>query len=278
MATGEKQGAHYCASCKFGGGLVDLVMHVRDVAYGGAADWLADVRAGGGERAIVLSARVEVRAERRGFRVPREVVFAPLTDWPAPARDFATRRGIEGWQVERWGIGYAVDGRLGGRIVIVFRNSRGESAGYSARTFGKDLKRYLAPREEEGADYGVMFGEERWPAIAQRRIVVALEGALNALAVERVLVQHGVAASVGAFAGSRASSTVFAKLATFRRVVRFTDSDHAGDDVAEELFHGLARHVEVPRVRLGAGQDPNNVDGETLWRAMWGAFEADCTT
>lgn len=271
MSAGERRGAHYCASCHYGGHLAQLVMTVRDVGFYSASEWLAEVEAGFGERRRVESARVAVPSVGRGgFRVPPEVSFGPLARWPTPLRAYAERRRIEAWQVERWRVGYAVDGRLAGRVVLVARDRAGRPAGYAARTISKDpaVKRYLAPRTEELPDFGVMFGEERWPEPRARELVVVLEGGLNALAVERCLVAHGAAASLAVMSGSRAPAIVFAKLATFRRVVNLTDNDHAGDSVAEELRQGLARHADFRRVLLREGTDPDNVDPEELWEKL----------
>jgi 5S rRNA maturation endonuclease (ribonuclease M5) len=271
MASGARRGAHYCASCHYGGHLVDLVMTVRDVGYHVAREWLAEVEAGYGARAPALAARVDVRpVGARPFRVPLEVVFEPLSAWPTPMRRYAEARGIDAWQVERWRVGYAVDGRLAGRIVLVTRDAAGTPAGYAARTISRDpaVKRYLAPRGEERPDFGVMFGEERWPSRAQRDLVVVLEGALNALAVERALVAHGGVASLATLSGSRAPAIVFAKLATFSRVVSLTDSDRAGDLVDEELKMGLGRHVDYRRVRLRPKTDPDSISPEELWERL----------
>lgn len=276
MTTGEKAGAHYCASCHYGGHLTGLVETVRDVGFWSAKEWLAEVEAGFGERARVTSATVRVGSvARRAFRVPPEVSFDPLARWPKSIRVYAEQRGIEAWQVERWRIGYAVDGRLAGRIVMVTRDRAGVPAGYAARTTSKDpsVKRYLAPRTEERPDFGVLFGEEFWPA-SSRGTVVVLEGALNALAVERAIVAAGAQASVAVMSGSRAPAIVFAKLATFERVVNLTDSDRAGDTVAEELHLGLGRHVDFVRVRLREKTDPNNISREELWERLCPAVRA----
>ena len=271
MTAGEKRGAHYCASCHYGGHLTDLVMVSRDVGFHAAKEWLDEVTAGYGERKPVLSARVSMKSlATKGFVVPMEVVFAPLYQWPTPMRRYAIDRDLAAWQIERWRIGYAVDGRLAGRIVVVTRDGRGTPAGYAARTVSDDpdVKRYLAPRTEERPDFGVMFGEERWPAQHARETVIVLEGALNALAVERALVVHGVNASIATLSGSRAPSLIYAKLATFPRVVNLTDADHAGDAVAEELHLGLARHVTFSRVRLRPKTDPNSISAEELWERL----------
>lgn len=271
MTTGEKAGVHYCASCHYGGHLAGLVETVRDVGYWSAKEWLEEVEAGFGERARVTSVTVRVGSiSRHAFRVPPEVDFAPLARWPKSIRVYAEQRSIEAWQVARWRVGYAVDGRLAGRIVLVTRDRAGTPTGYAARSVSKDptVKRYLAPRTEERPDFGVLFGEEFWPEQRARGTVVVLEGALNALAVERAIVAAGSDASLAVMSGSRAPAIVFAKLATFPRVVNLTDADHAGDAVAEELHLGLGRHVDFQRVRLRPKTDPNNISRDELWERL----------
>lgn len=263
--NGERAGQHFCFSCKAGGSLADLVMHVRGVAFDGAADWLNDFGDATPDpvpmaESIALDLWPTVT---KGFRIPREVIFDSLPSWVTPARRYLHARGIDEAQCHRWGIGYAVDGRLAGRIVLVVRSARGP-AGYMARTYSDQTRRYLYPRGDEKPDLDVMFGQENWSG---RREVVVTEGALNALAVERA-----VGGNIAALGGSDIREMHVARLVTFARVVILTDSDKAGDEVASNLMGMLGRHTLAVRVRLPDNVDANDLTTPELRDALWPAL------
>lgn len=253
----RRSGQHYCFTCKFGGGLLSLVEKVKGFEPEDAKEWLRDVSVVPEEP--VAAVRVEVMRDR-SLVVPREVCFDPLQRWLTPFRDYAIERGIEPWQVERWGVGYALEGRLAMRVVFVSRDGHSIPRNFTGRTIldkHREPKRYLNAREEDRPDHGAMFGEEHWPD--RRGVVVVTEGAINALAVERAL----PGASLACLSGSNVHPTHLAKLATFRRVVLLTDSDAAGDDAADDLA-ALDGFTSVERVRLPQGKDAADLPVEEL--------------
>jgi DNA primase len=265
----DRDGLYLCRSCGFSGNAVQLVMRLLDIGHAVARQWV--------EERATTEAPVPERAAYRpepppgGFRLPPGVVVAPLEEWPTPARRYAQdRRGIEPWQVDRWGLGYASGGRLDGRIVLPVRDREGRLASYVARAYAGQPVRYLTPREEEGADPGVLFGEEHaWEHPAGAGCVV-VEGALNALAVERAC--EGPVLALGG--ASRVSGRegvpmpTIAKLSRFRFVVVATDSDPAGDKAAAALLSALASYLPVARARLPEGLDPANAPGELLGEVL----------
>ena len=259
-----KHGRHRCFSCGFGGslsGLVAGVLGFSDEWDGGstqAAEWLASEAEAEPKRELPPSFEVESRVGAvRLFRLPEGVEVAPLANWPDPPRRYVLEeRAIPAEQAERWGFGYAAGGRLSGRIVIVVRDSYGAAANYMARSFlGGGKKKYLFPSKEEGADFDAIFGEEHWPAQrADRGTVLVAEGALKALALERV---SGL--PVAALGGSRVRPLHAMKLSTFERVVYVRDSGDAGTEAWLDVRASLGRHVQVSCVSLPEGEDADSL-------------------
>lgn len=258
-----KNSAHHCWPCGFGGGPVALVMEVLGLDAREAKAWLAEED--GAANARPVASEVEISVEARGaFRLPAGVVVAPLEEWPASARAYAESREITAEQVERWGVGYAVSGRLRGRIVFVKRDSLGVPAGYSARTFTGSAKKYLEAVSWENPDPSVMFGEQHW----RPGDVVLLEGAINAFAVERAIRYTPLECSVAVTSGSELSPIHASKLVAFDRVIVLSDPDEAGDKLARNVDAALARHVPVVRVNLPEGKDAQTVPERYLREAL----------
>jgi DNA primase len=263
--SGERAGQHHCFACKAGGPLDSLIKHVLKTSDAGARAWLEKLDAGeapGPAEApeFIIAAS---RPGAKGFALPREVRCTPLGAWPSIPRAYATARGLTPEQVERWGIGYAPEGRLAGRLVIVVRDAAGRARNYMARDFtGGEPRRYLYPAAVDRPDLDVVFGEQHWPASNRRRVVVT-EGALDALAVERA-----VGGTVAALGGSMVRPLHVAKLGTFREVVVLTDSDAAGDAAADVLGASLGRHAALLRVRLPEGKDAASVSSAELEAAL----------
>ena len=262
---GERRGQYHCFVCKEKGGLSDLVSHVRGCSRDGARDWLERFKEVADEPVkTYLSVRMEVaETGRREFRMPKEVRFGPLDEWVTPARRYAEeRRHIPDWQVLLWGLGYAITGKLAGRIVLPVRATRdGAPVSYMARTFADHALRYLYPAEREHPDLDVIFGEQFWPRDRRDRTVVITEGALNGLAVQRAV---GGAVHLGALGGSDPRPMHVGKLSTFGLCVVLTDDDVAGRGAAWELSCQLQRHTKVVRVSLGEGRDADDVTPEEL--------------
>lgn len=247
-------GKHHCFACGFGGTATSLVIHVLDMAQlawtrRDAWEWMRDqgLLVGDGELGLDVELYLQV-AKPTSFVLPAGVVVdAPLSAWPTPAARYVASRAIPGHQLRRWGVGYAVGGRLAGRVVFPVRDRRGRLLSYSARTFVGDPVRYLTPHESENPDHAALFGEQAWPAVGERRRVVVVEGAIKALAVERACSLH-VAGVLGATQASNPS--VIAKLATFPEVTILLDNDEAGSKAAHALTGALARHVRTSQVFL----------------------------
>lgn len=263
----EKHGRHKCWSCEFGGYPIHLVEAVLGVDRDDAREWLR----GAGRAPSLMASRVQVVERRRqvglrrgGFQMPPGVLFDPLGDWATPARRFAEGRGLTADQVARWGIGYAVDGWLGGRIVFIARDPRGAPTNYSARSYVGHERKYKMPKVDHNPDPAAIFGEEHWPPQGSRTgTVVVVEGALDGLAVERAT---GMA--FAALHGSELHPGQAARLGTWRRVLVATDPDKAGEKIARQLHAALARWVALERWTPMAGHDCNSMPPDELRRAL----------
>jgi DNA primase len=245
-----RHGYHHCWPCGFKGGILSLVQHVLQLEeLSDARAWLEESSMV--EQKAVEEVEVKIAPPRLRFRLPPEVTVEPFESWPGPARDYFLSRKLEPWQAERWGIGYAVTGRLRGRLVIVSRNVKGHPMRYTARTFTGEEKRYLEPRPEENANPNVMFGEQHWPALGQRDVLFVVEGAINGLALEAELPGIYFAAT----AGSSMRPLYAPKFMTWKRIVVMTDPDDAGDKIGKEIETAMCRHNRSIRLRLPVGSD-----------------------
>ena len=248
-----KHGWHHCFGCDRNGGPVDLVMMRMNVSYGFARDWLEE-RGLWNDKPFSFEVRLEKKhAATNRFVLPDDVKgCGNLVTWPRDAREFAIRRGLTIGQVEKWGIGYAVDSDFAGRIVIPIRDDRGELRNCSARSFRNHRIKYRSGERAKGADPGALFGSLHWPD--NRHTVYVSEGALNALANERVGVE-----AIAALDGSALLSEHLLALGTFRRIMVVTDPDAAGDKVWK-AFQGLARWKTIERVNLPPKTDSNDLE------------------
>lgn len=266
-----RSGKHNCFSCGFGGTIEQLVAHVLRVTLEDAERWLKE---NGGpareEKGAPAPTALVVSRPGRVNLLPQEVEAVPFERWPSSVRAYVVERGVTPEQVERWGIGYAIFGRLAGRIVIPVRDVRGRLLTYMARDFSGDpkAKRYLYPQGRwEGMD-GALFGEQRWND-ADRTVVVT-EGAIDALAVERALPQFGLAA----IGGSELRPAQALKLRLrFGTVVVLTDNDEAGSKAAQGFKGALAGQCEVVRAKLPEGKDAASVEPADVFTCVKQALE-----
>lgn len=253
-------GQHHCFACGFGGGPASLVIEALDVAtlaWSGrdAWEWMRSQGLLVGYGELGLDVELFLRRERsRGrFVLPFGVrLGVEPAHWPTPARRYLERRSITPGQVERWGAGYAVEGRLGGRLVFPVRARSGQLLSYTARSFTGSALRYMTPDEAEQPDLAALFGEEHWPEPGARERVLVVEGAIKALAAERAL-GAGACALAGLLGATQAGNVrVASKLSTFGEVVILTDGDLAGRAAAERLYGAIARHSRARRAEMPA--------------------------
>lgn len=255
---GDKHGFWRClGQCHEGGGPTALVSRVFGCSFEEAIDWIKNERLGSPRHFLRMELQ-EAPPLPSGFVLPGGATLSPLPTWVAPARAYAERRGITAEQVDKWGLGYAVDGRLAGRIILPWRDSFGKLTGYTARTYLASNKKYLEPDASEGADRSAIYGEQHWPPVGDaRRTVVVVEGGIDGLAVERA-----TAFPFAAVCGSVLLPGHVARLSTWREVIIASDPDKAGRGLAEALRGALARWVRIRDATLPSGYDCAKVEAE----------------
>lgn len=264
-----RHGGHRCFGCGFEGGPFALVMEV--IGFGGysaARKWMV-------ERGLLLGASVppalelQARASRRiGMVQPRGVRVGPLDTWPTPGARYARSRGLTNAQLERWGIGCGVAGRLSCRLYLPTHDVLGRLVNYTARAYARQEPKYLDPGIDEGANRSSVFGQQYWPVDRGARAhaeLVLCEGELNALAFERAGVRY-----VGALGGSELDPGQVLQLNAFGSVLVAVDFDTAGSKVASALHALLSRHTNARRVHFPDDMDACDVeaDGGSLQQLM----------
>lgn len=261
-AGAEKDGYHACPPCGFSGGLLGLIVAVKGISFKDAKKLLVDIEKGVAIVPKTPPSKVDVFIRRREFMLPAGVTIAPLGSWPRMAAEYALKRGLTAQQIYHWGMGYADEGRLAHRIVLVTRNEQGIAKNYTARTYVDHPKRYFEPEHWEKADRNVMFGEEKWHS---KRVdcpaAIVTEGGFKALAVERVMPELALAAT----AGSAVMPGYAAKLTRFPHIIVSTDADDTGDRIADELIFVLRRQrKKVTRLRLRDKTEHDDIEPEEL--------------
>jgi len=240
-----KHGLHHCFSCGYEGTTTDLVQKVLEMSTTTVArEWIEKHAMGKPIAAWNLAVNM-APLRKHQFAMPSEVTMLPFGVWLETPSKYVTERGITPAQVERWSVGYAINGRLNGRIVFPTHNAQGRVVNYTARTFVSAPKRYLTPAREENPDFNVVYGERFWPAPTQRQQVIVTEGVINTLAVERC-----TPLPVACLNGSNPSLGQLSRLSTFSTVIIMTDQDYAGDKADQDLSEALTRHTTIKRVRL----------------------------
>lgn len=255
-------GLHHCFGCGWGGTPVDLVAEVIGIQPSSAKQWIRDRGLVIGEVAALDLELVVRRRAANGLRVPT-TLGGPLPAWATPARRYAVSRGITAEQVARWDLGYAVDGRLAGRLIFPVADEVGRLRSFHARDFtGRSPKRYMNATRHDGHDPGAIFGVRHWPPspdYRKRRAVVLTEGALDALACERA-----GATFIAAIGGSEPHGRQLVKLSTWGQVIVATDGDAAGAKVANIISAALGRVCQVTRANMPPAADACDLTRDEL--------------
>jgi DNA primase len=261
----QSHGFHKCFGCKQGGGPSALVQACIGITPQSAVRWLHENglvlgRALGG----IPEIKVTVGNSPIKTAPPSMVVFLPLGEWPRAAKEYLHNRGITPQHVLRYQLGYAVHGRLAGRIVFPCYDEQGRMTNYTARSFTGDSRRYLNPNSFEG--YPIkqsIFGEHLWPDLPRDMVFVS-EGAINALALDAAL---GGKVAVAALLGSKISPTQVLKLSRFSTLVYVADPDFTGMEFACTVEAALCNACDVHVVQLvgtDAADTPRQQLKETL--------------
>lgn len=246
--------SHHCHSCKFGGGPWELA----------AVIWGCSVEEAG-KRVIELFSqptslkipKIKIalpRTKQSSFELPQGVVIpGPTGHWYQPALDYLLEsRGITRDQCNRWGIGYAIRGRLLNRVVFPVY-TEGVLRTYSARAISKNMKRYDMGLVSMGAEpKRALYGEPYFDYSIG--IVTVAEGCPSVLALERA----GAPNPCGIL-GSYVTPERALLLSRFKRIIVATDPDEAGNRAAQVLSV-FSRRAFVQRLFLDVSPDDTPID------------------
>lgn len=258
----RRHGSHHCFSCKWGGGPWELAGAIWKMPAEEAGKRLRELGIGGPPPMPKEIPRVVVTlpkaAPPREFKLPGGVeIPGPDGRWFGPALKYLTDRGVTRTQIDRWGIGYAVRGRLRFRVVIPVYNGTGQLMSYTARAFSSAAigDRYDTGRASQGAHpRRAIWGEARFPPGSRLEETVTIaEGAFSALALERA-----GAPNPCALLGSELTEDKARVLSSFGRIIVATDPDKAGDAIAERLsvLGRRARLIRMAPPECPAGPCP----------------------
>lgn len=250
---GAKHAAQHCHGCKRGGGPWELAAGRWGVDVKTAGRRLAEM--GMGRRVMPKNApRVRVQmpgGNHRVLRLPDHVeIPGPDGEWFEPALRYLAGREVPvpRWQLDRWGCGYSIRGKLPNRVVIPVYDARRRLLTYTARTILPAARpRYKQASVEDGArPRRALWGEARWEGTG---IVCVAEGVFGGMALERA-----GAPNPTALLGSEITEEKARVLDRFDHVVIATDPDSAGRQ-AQEWLSVLGRRARITILDLPKAPD-----------------------
>lgn len=288
------QGLFYCFGCGAGGDAIKLHMLLTGDDFPDAIEALAR------QYGIPLPAAPEGRGrgrEREGPRLERaleaaaELFRRQLARSEVP-RAYLARRRIPEELVERFGLGYALDGwrglvealsprvpmdelvaaglvgrrerdgrpydRFRHRLVFPIHDAAGRLVGFGGRTLGDDRAKYINTSETERFHKGRLLYGLHLAKRSMRETGAALlvEGYFDVLAAAASGVEWAVAGMGTALTPEQAR--LLARYAD--EVVLGYDGDEAGETAAQRSLPLLLKEgLAVRRARFGEGEDPDSL-------------------
>lgn len=250
----KKHGSHHCQACKWGGGPWELAAAIWGCTPREAGALLREsspresppARYAPTVRIVDLSTRVD----NFDYELPKgSVIPGPGGKWFGPALNYLLDRGITRAQIDKWGIGYAIRGRLVNRVIFPVYNGSGDLLTFTARAIHKSTEqRYEQGKGRFGArPRAALYGEPFWKRSIGRLWLV--EGTFGALAIERA-----GAPNPTALLGSEITPERTLALARWPEIVIATDPDKAGNAAADKL-QVLSRHSKLWRAPLPKSPD-----------------------
>ena len=251
----RKHGSHHCFSCKWSGGPWELAAAIWgcEVKEAGKRLWKMQLTGGPRESTEVPKVVVRFPGAAPEFKMPSGVIIPAVDDrpWYQPALKYLEGRGVTRVQADRWGLGYAIRGRLCNRVVVPVY-TEGALRTYSARAIALGMDRYDQGKVVQGAQpKRALWGE---PMFTGTRTVTVAEGVWSGMALERA-----GAPNPCALLGSELTPERARILDRFDRIIIATDPDKAGDRVAE-FIAVLGRRATVARLRLDVSPDDAPTD------------------
>jgi 5S rRNA maturation endonuclease (ribonuclease M5) len=247
----ENHGSHHCHACKFGGGIWEL----------GAIIWGISIEEAGKKIYELFNKPTSIKPPIVSIKIPRKKkifelptgVVIPGKDgnWFAPALKYLNDRGITREQCDRWGLGYAVKGKL--RLRVVFPvYTEGCLRTYSARSIVPSARRYMAGEEKLGAEpMRSLFGEQFFDRSLD--MVTVAEGCPSVLALERAGAPNPCGMLGSYYTPYRAKL-----ISQFKNILIATDPDQAGEKVARWISMA-SRRSRVIRLNLSKSPDDESI-------------------
>ena len=247
----RRHGSHHCFSCKWGGGPWELAGAIWKMPAEEAGKRLREMGIGAAPPMPKTIPKVVVTTTGyvppRAFKLPIGVeIPGPDGRWFGPALAYLLERGVTREQIDRWGFGYAVRGKLRFRVVAPVYDATGRLLSYSARAFSSAATgdRYDTGRVRDGAfPRRAIWGEAGFAGDA---CVTVAEGVFSALALERA-----GAPNPCALLGSELTEDKARVLSRFRTIIVASDPDKAGDAIADRLSV-LGRRARLVRMDAAA--------------------------
>jgi DNA primase len=238
-----------------GGNILDLVALIEGCSVRDAALRLQDWS---GSMPVRRELPAEDTSRPASSNAPLHFALQHI-DWHHP---YLAKRSLAAETIRTFGVGfYGGRGFLRGRIVIPIHDERGELVAYAGRAIDAQEPKYRFPRGFRKSL--VLFNMHRVLKTGARTAIV-VEGFFDALAVH----QAGYPAVV-ALMGSTLSRPQADLLTThLDRVLLMLDGDDAGQGGAAAITSGLAGRVDVVRILLNEGTQPDQLTPVVIGRLL----------
>jgi DNA primase len=294
----DEKAFYHCFGCGAHGDAIRFLTEQRGLTFMDAVKELAD-------KAGMQVPAPDPRAQEKATRAASlHDVMAAAQGWFAEqlhgpeageARDYVKRRGFSALTVQRFGIGFAPEGRtrlkaalkdqgedklvdcgllirpedggrepydrFRGRLMIPIRDARGRVIGFGGRIIGAGEPKYLNRPETVLFDKGrTLYNIDRAsPASRQAGRIVVVEGYMDVIALDQ--------AGIGESVAPNGTALTEAQLAILWRLdpapILCFDGDAAGQKAAIRAAERALPHLAPERtlrfVALPAGQDPDDL-------------------
>jgi DNA primase len=254
-----EKNAFQCFSCKARGNVLDFVAameqcSVRDAAVK-LAEWFSV--ADGDQKSVTAPAQKPVAPPESGGE-GTEAKNKPLTfqlRGVDPDHAYLQGRGIRKETAEKFGVGFFPGkGSMSGRVVIPIHNAAGELVAYAGRAIDGSEPKYKLPAgfHKSQVVYNLHL-------VTNQNTIIVVEGFFDCMKV------HQAGYPCVALMGSSLSQRQEELLREyFSGVVLMLDGDEAGRRATDECLVRLGRKLWVKAIWLSDGQQPDQLEAETL--------------
>jgi DNA primase len=297
FTVNDDKGFYHCFGCGAHGDAIRFLTDHRGMPF---MDAVKELAAKAGLDVPAPDPKAKERADRAASLTD---VMAEVAKWygeqlngiaGAEARDYLKRRGIDGDTIQRFGLGFAPDGRtslkraldsLGedklvetgmlikpeeggdsydrfrGRLMFPIRDARGRVIAFGGRILGAGEPKYLNSPDTPLFDKGrTLYNIDRAsPASRAAKRLIVVEGYMDVIALDRAGIAEAVAPN--------GTALTEAQLERLWRLdpspILCFDGDGAGQKAAIRAATRALPHLRPDRtlrfIELPAGQDPDDV-------------------